>query len=167
MATTIVDSVRARTSPLCQTDCCCDSGCCSSVQGLPEPYVLINLEHDDAPKHREHSRQHFHPHCDYLLIAGDDEDGGPWVAPIEMTTGNKDYETLLRQLRAGADIADDLLPAGVSFKFRPIFVHDGRVHPYVINVLLRQQGNSIQFRNETQLIELSRCRGQIAEALAE
>ena len=167
MPATTVETVKARTKSLCQTDCCYDSGCCMSLHGIPEPYVLINLEHDAAPRHRDHSRHHNHPHCDFLLVAGDDENGGPWVAPIELTTGNKDGDLLLRQLRAGADIADDLIPSGASFRFRPIFAHDGRLHDYVITEVLRQQSSNIQLRDESESIELTRCSESLADALVE
>ncbi len=167
MPATIVEAVKAKTKSLCQADCCCDSGCCMSLEGIPEPYVLINLENDAAPRHRDHSRHYNHPHCDFLLVAGDDENGGPWVAPIELTTGNKDGDMLLRQLRAGADIADDLLPPDVSFRFRPILAHDGRLHDYVITEVLRQQSSNIQLRDEFEAIELTRCRETLAGALVE
>ena len=167
MPATIVEAVRAKTKSLCQTDCCYDSGCCMSLEGIPEPYVLINLEHDSAPHHRDHSRHHNHPHCDFLLVAGGDDNGGPWVAPIELTTGNKDGDLLLRQLRAGADIADDLLPLDVSFKFRPILAHDGRLNQYVITEVIYLQSNYIQLRYESEPIELTRCSGTLADALVE
>lgn len=136
-----------------------------SLEGIPEPYVLIDLEHDSAPRHREHSRAQNHPHCDFLLVAGDDDNGGPWVVPIELTTGNKDGDLLLRQLQAGADIADDLLPPDVSFRFRPIFGHDGRMNRYVITEVLYQQ--NIQLRHESDYVELIRCGDQLADALVE
>lgn len=147
MTATIVEAVRARTDPLCQTSVCCDSGCCMSMQGVPEPYVLINLEHETAPRHPGHSRHRNHPHCDFLLVAGnDDENGGPWVAPIELTTGNKDGDILLRQLRAGADIADEILPPNIAFRFKPVFAHDGRLHRYVINEVITKESNYIECR---------------------
>ena len=166
MPASIVEYVKAKTNSLCQTDYCHDSGCCLLLDGIPGPYVLISLEHDDAPRHRNHSPHHNHPHCDFLLVAGADENSGPWVAPIELTTGNKDYELLLRQLQAGAEIADELLPPGISFNFRPIFAHDGRLNP-IVTVVLRQQSSSIQLRGESQLIELTRCREALADALVE
>ena len=167
MPATIVEAVRAKTNSLCQTDCCYDSGCYVSLHGIPEPYVLINLEHDAAPRHHGHSRHQSHPHCDFLLVAGGDENGGPWVAPIELTTGNKDVCLILRQLRAGADIADNLLPHGASFRFMPILAHDGRLHSYVITEVLRRSSSYIQLRNESESIELTRCRGTLADALVE
>ena len=167
MPATIVETVTAKTKSRCQTDYCCDSGCCMLLQGIPKPYVLINLEHDAAPRHRNHSTRQNHPHCDFLLVAGDDENGGPWVAPIELTTGNKDGDLLLRQLQAGADIADDLLPPDVSFRFRPILAHDGRLHDYVITEVLRRQSSNIQLRDECESIELTRCRETLADALVE
>ena len=167
MPATIVEAVKAKTKSLCQTDCCYDSGCCMSLEGIPEPYVLINLEHDDAPHHRNHSRHRNHPHCDFLLIAGKDENGGPWVAPIELTTGNKNGKLLLRQLRAGADIADDLLPPHASFRFRPIFAHDGRLHQYVITEVIDRRSSYIQLRGESEPIELARCHGTLADTLVE
>ena len=138
-----------------------------SLYGIPEPYVLINLEHDAAPRHRDHSRRYNHPHCDFLLVAGDDENGGPWVAPIELTTGNKDGDLLLRQLRAGAEIADDLLPPDVSFRFRPILAHDGRLHGYVITEVIRRQSSYVHLRGESEPIELTRCRETLAAVLVE
>ena len=167
MPTMIVEAVKAKTKALCQTDSCHDSGCCMSLQDIPEPYVLINLEHDAAPRHRSHSRHSTHPHCDFLLVAGEDDNGGPWVSPIELTTGNKDGELLLRQLRAGADIADDLLPHGVSFRFRPIFAHDGRLHQHVITNVIYLQSSYIQLRDTSEHIELTRCRETLANALVE
>ena len=167
MPTTIVDAVKAKTKALCQTDYCHDSGCCLSLEGIPEPYVLINLEHDDAPRHRDHSIHHNHSHCDFLLVAGEDENGGPWVAPIELTTGNKDGELILKQLRAGADIADDLLPHDVSFRFRPILAHDGRLHEYVITGVIYLRSSYISLRSDSEPIELTRCRGTLADALVE
>lgn len=167
MTATIVEAVKANTNQNCHTDLCSDSGCCMSMQGIPKPYVLLNLEHDDAPRHRDHSRHHNHPHCDYLLIAGADGDGGPWVAPIELTTGNKDGEILLRQLRAGADIADQLLPPDATFRFKPIFAHDGRLHRYVIDEVIYRESNYILFRGESEPIELTRCREALADALVE
>ena len=165
MPATIVEAVKAKTKSLCQTDCCYDSGCCMSLEGIPEPFVLIHLEHDAAPRHRDHSRHLNHPHCDFLLIAGDDENGGPWVVPIELTTGNKDGDLLLRQLRAGADIADDLLPPGVYFRFRPMLAHDGRLHQYVITEVIRRQSSLIQLRDESESIELTRCQKKLADSL--
>lgn len=167
MGASIVEAVKAKTESVCQTDHCCDSGCCMSLQDVPEPYVLINLEHEAAPRHRDHSRRQSHPHCDFLLVAGDDENGGPWVAPIELTTGNKDIDLLLRQLQAGADIAHDLLPADVAFRLRPICAHDGRLHQYVISNVLPKSSSRIHLRHELELVELARCRGTIADALIE
>ena len=167
MPATIVEIVRAKTEPLCQTECCNDSGCCMSLQGIPEPYVLINLEHNAAPRHRNHSRHNNHPHCDFLLVAGEDDNGGPWVAPIELTTGNKDGKLLLRQLRAGADIANDLLPPNASFRFKPILAHDGRLHQYVITNVIYLESSYIQLRDASESIELTRCRGTLADALVE
>ena len=165
MSATIVEAVRAKINPLCQTDCCNDSGCSISLQGIPEPYVLINLEHDNAPRHRNHSIHKNHPHCDFLLVAGVDNNGGPWVLPIELTVGNKSGELILRQLRAGADIADDLLPPDVSFRFRPIFAHDGRLHQHVIANVIYRQSSLIELRAASESIELTRCRGTLASAL--
>ena len=165
MPATIVAAVKAKTEKLCQTDCCCDSGCGMSLEGIPEPYVLINLEHDSAPRHPAHSRHRNHPHCDFLLVAGDDDNGGPWVAPIELTTGNKNGDMLLKQLRAGADIAHDLLPPDVPFRFRPILGHTGRLDRYVFTEVIYKQ--NIQLRHESDSIESIRCGDPLADALVE
>ena len=167
MSATIVEAVIAKTESLCQTNCCEDSGCCMSLQDIPEPYVLIYLEHDSAPRHRNHTRHRNHPHCDFLLVAGEDENRGPWVAPVELTTGNKDGDLMLRQLRAGADILDDLLPPDIHFRFRPILAHDGRLHQYVITDVIHQRSSFVEFRNESHPIELTRCGETLADSLVE
>lgn len=166
MPATVVEAVKAAVNPLCITNSCCDSGCCVLLQGIPEPFVLVSLEHAAAPRHPNHSRHRNHPHCDFLLIAGEDDNGGPWVAPIELTTGNKSVELIVKQLRAGAEIVDRLLPSGVSFEFRPILAHDGRLNPIVFTEL-REMSNSVSLRSETELVELIRCRDLLADALVE
>ncbi len=116
MPAAIVAAVVAATNPSCHATRCRNRGCSLSLSGAPQPSLLIDMEQDAAPVT---SGQ---PHCDYLFVGGNDESGGPWVAPIELTTGRKRASEFLAQLCAGAAVADKLLPPAIRFRFRPVAV---------------------------------------------
>ena len=102
MPATIVDAVKRNTKSGCHATSCSDRGCSLDMVGAPLPNVLIDLESEDSPTDESL------PHCDYLFVGGKDEDGGPWLAPVEL--GNKKPSVLLPQLQGGADIAEKLTP---------------------------------------------------------
>ena len=77
MSATAVEAAITQTNPLCHANNCRDGGCALAMAGAPEPYVLISLEHSAAPVPAGQQ------HCDYLFVGGGDENGGPWVVPVE------------------------------------------------------------------------------------
>ncbi|MXZ11125.1 MAG: hypothetical protein F4Y79_16975 [Gemmatimonadetes bacterium] len=119
--------------------------------------MLISLEHEAAPVADDE------PHSDYLFV-GCDENGGLWVAPIELTTRKADFSKFAPQLRAGAAIADKLLPKNIpEVKFRPIAVHGG-IHREEFNKF-RNSRNKIPFRGNSVLIKQTRCGSSLTNAL--
>ena len=156
MPSSVVDAVKSKTDPECHSTRCSDSGCSLSLNGAPQPYVLISLEHEDSPVKENQ------PHCDYLFVGGSDA-AICWVVPIELTVGKPPLNKFTTQLTAGAAIANDLVPANADVTFRPVGVHNG-IHRSVVKHL-RRKANYIQFRGKSIAIELLRCRDPLTKAL--
>ena len=155
MSTTAVDAILAGTDPKCHADKCEDHDCSLSMSDAPSPNALISLEHPDAPVASGQS------HCDFLFVGGRDEDP-PLVAPIELTTGKKKANHLLKQIRAGASVADSLLPPGISFRFRPVAARErglGRGEMSKLRAL------RVSFRGQPRLIKLVPCGSKLKDAL--
>ena len=155
MSTTAVDAIRDGTDPKCHAVKCEDSGCSLSMSEAPSPSALINLEHPAGPVEFGRTR------CDFLFVAGRDEDA-PLVAPIELTTGKKSAHKFLRQIRGGVSVADSLLPAGVSFRFRPVAAYERGIPRAEVAKL---RANEVKFRDKTGRIKLVRCRSKLKDAL--
>ena len=158
MPATVVESVRRKTDPQCHAATCREGKCSLSLREVPEPNVLISLEHEAAPVETNK------PRCDYLFVADNDEDDRPWVAPIELTGSKADFSKFWPQLDAGAAIADQLLPQQLmAVRFRPIAVHNG-IHRNEVNKF-RDSRNKVRFRDRTVSIELTRCGSLLTKAL--
>ena len=158
MPTTAVDAVRSTTSPSCHATRCRDGGCSLSLQGAPDPKVLISLEHPAAPIDPNR------PHCDYLFVGGVDKADGSWVAPIELTASAARVSKFLPQLRAGAEIADGLLPHGIRVRFRPIAAYGGELRRVERDNFLKS-ANRVHFRGKTTPIRLVRCGSPLTKVL--
>ena len=110
MPATVVEAVRAQTNPLCHATSCRDSGCSLDLTGAPAPYALIHI---NDPAFLVRGGQWRLPddqrRCDYLFVGGEDTNGGPWVVPVELTTGRKEVNDFLAQIGGGILVADELL----------------------------------------------------------
>ncbi len=159
MATPAVDAVMQGTNRACHARRCSNSGCTLRLSGAPRIRVLVNLEHHQAPASPQE------PHCDYLFVADGGDGNSEWVAPIELTTGRADSRKFLRQLTAGAIIADRLLPRDIPLRFRPVAAYDGQMQRAERDNLLNP-ANRIRFRNQSELVRLVRCRSPLMKALA-
>ena len=160
MPATAVEAVRTQTNPLCHANNCRDGGCALAMAGAPEPYVLISLEHSAAPVPAGQQ------HCDYLFVGGDDENGGPWVVPVELTTGRKRASEFLAQIRGGTLVADSLLPTRRPGRFNPVAAYRRALHRDDI-ADLRKPANHVNFRGQRRQIQLVECGTRLADALAE
>ena len=155
MSTTAIDAILAGTNSQCHAVKCEDSGCSLSMSEAPSPNALISLEHPSSPVPLGQS------HCDFLFVAGRDEEA-PLVAPIELTTGRKSAHKFLRQIRGGVSVADSLLPAGVSFRFRPVAAYK---HGIPRAEIAKLRANEVIFRDKTGRIKLVRCCSKLKDAL--
>ena len=75
MPVTVVETVRRKTDSKCHATTCRDGNCSLLLHGVPEPSVLISLEHEAAPVAVGK------PRSDYLFL-GSDKNSGLWVAQI-------------------------------------------------------------------------------------
>ena len=159
MSATVVDAVRSKTDPQCHETRCRDGRCGLSMENAPAPRVLVYLENSAAPV--DPTR----PHCDYLFIGGSDSGNGPWVAPIELTASAARVSKFLPQLRAGAEIADRLIPSGAKVMFRPIAAYGGELRRIERDNFLKS-ANHVRFRGKTTPVKLVRCGSPLNKALS-
>ena len=155
---TVVETVRTKTDEQCHATTCRDGRCSLSLDDIPEPSILISLEHEAAPV------QNNQEHCDYLFVGGSDEKKGPWVAPVELTASAARVSKFLPQLRAGADIADKLLPQNVQVRFRPVAVYGGELKRIERDDFLKRT-NQVVFRRKPVPVKLVRCGSPLTKAL--
>lgn len=158
MPTTVVETVRRKTDTQCHATTCREGGCSLSLRGVPKPNVLISLEHPASPVNVNQAR------CDYLFVGGEDGNDGPWVAPIELTASAARVSKFLPQLRAGAAVAERLVPQGARVQFRPVAVYGGELRRIERDNFLKS-ANQVSFRNQKQKIRLVRCRSPLTKAL--
>ena len=153
---TVVETVRTKTDAQCHATTCRDGSCSLSLKDVPEPSVLISLEHEAAPVQANQA------HCDYLFVGGSNANKEPWVAPIELTASAARVSKFLPQLDAGADIADKLLPQNVQVRFRPVAVYGGELHRTERDRFLK---NHVAFRSKKVPIKLVHCGSPLTKAL--
>ena len=158
MPVPVVETVRTKTDAQCHATTCRDGSCSLSLKDVPEPSILISLEHEAAPVQAKQA------HCDYLFVGGSDGKGGPWVAPVELTASAARVSKFLPQLRAGADIADKLLPQNVQVRFRPVAAYGGELRRTERDGFLKS-ANQVVFRRKPVPIKLVRCGSPLTKAL--
>ena len=154
----VVETVRTKTNAQCHATTCRDGSCSLSLEDVPEPSILISMEHEAAPVQAKQA------HCDYLFVGGSDGKGGPWVAPVELTASAARVSKFLPQLRAGADIADGLLPQNVQVRFRPVAAYGGELRRIERDGFLKS-ANHVVFRKKPVPIKLVRCGSPLTKAL--
>lgn len=157
MPVTVVATVRTKTNAQCHATTCRDGRCSLSLDDIPEPSILISLEHKAAPVKKGQE------HCDYLFVGGNNKKEGPWVAPVELTASAARVSKFLPQLRAGADIADQLIQQ-VQVRFRPVAVYGGELKRIERDGFLKP-ANHVVFRRKPVPIKLVRCGSPLTKAL--
>jgi hypothetical protein len=116
----------------------------------------LDLDHPDAPARPGGGR------CDFLLVAENHKNSN-WVAPIECKKGALNASKVVRQLRDGAAVAEDVVPSERDFEFRPIAAV-GSV-PKSERLELRKPGNLIECRGKREGVRLIKCGDQLVTGL--
>ena len=151
----VVDAVKTKVHVDCQVTRCRKQGCSLGMKGAPAKYVLIDLDKDDAPVRHNQAR------CDYIFVGRTATD---CVAALELKAGKPDASEVVSQLRAGARIAERIVPRGSQVRFAAIAVFGGGLHRKERDDLLKPQ-NRITFRGERSPVTLVRCGDTLASAL--
>ena len=152
----------------CLAETCDKQGCAVGLQGAPNPFLLIDMDHPDSPAgrnaRRRRGRQRGVRRCDYLFIGEGDEGTRLYVVPLELKSSGISVTRVSSQLRAGAKVAERIVPGSSSIRFVPVAAHGGKLHRKQIKDLARP-GMGVPFRGEEYPIRLIRCGNPLAAAL--
>lgn len=147
---------RASVDKSCLVSKCSEAGCNVSLKGMPNPHVVMSLEHSAAPIDRiDWSR----PHCDYLVAYQETNPLGDCLVALELKSTVRASE-VVDQLRGGAAIAEKLLTQTPAVKFTPVVA--GKAHTYAYTELRKSR---IQFQGRWEQIRLTRCGDPLTKAL--
>lgn len=151
--TGLVSEVSARVSPDCLTQRCRRPGCSVSLKGAPSPRLIIDFDKPGSPLGQSDTR------CDFLFIAEDNDESG-WVAPLELKSGSVDASQAIKQLRAGARVAEEIVPQNAKVNFRPVLACKGI--PKAERTALKSK---VRFRRQTEALRLIKCGALLKQAL--
>ena len=127
--TGLVEAVRGKIDPACiETRKLKESGCMISMKGVPSQHLVIKFNKLRLPHEPDSKR------CDYLFIANGDK-GPCWVVLLELKRGKLSESEVIRQLQAGARIAENIVPLKIHVRFRPVAASKSR-----------RKGERIKFR---------------------
>lgn len=153
---TIVSEVRKKISGKCLVQTCRTAGCRLSLQNVPRPYLIIDFDEPESPLGKAEER------CDYLLLA-DNNRQGHWVVPLEFKKGRVDASKVIKQIKAGINVAEQLIPRKSPIVFQPVVVH-GSIHRQELNKL-KDKKNKVRFREHRRTIRLIKCGGKLPAEL--
>ena len=133
-------------------------GCTVPLTDAPEQRLIVDLDNPGSPLNQNQ------PRCDYLFVANGDGDVG-WFAPLELKRGSLLASEVVRQLQAGATVAEQLVADNDPVRFRPV-VASGSIHKYQRNIL-RNKKSKIRFHNHIEAVRLIKCGTPLLNALTE
>ena len=102
--------------------------------------------------------------CDFVFVGEESrgDSAAAWVAPIELKSGAFSASAVAEQLQAGADLADQWLPADASFKFVPVVAHGGGIRREKLKALRK---TFVTLREQERRLVLLRCGSPLRQAL--
>lgn len=122
------------------------------MKDAPRPFTLVGMDCRALGLDQNASR------CDFLFFSS----SGNVVAALELKSGKFEKTDLVRQLQAGADLADCLAPAGWPLRFVPVAAHGGGMHRDQLRSLAK---SPIRFRQASFNIQLLKCEDPLVQAL--
>ena len=152
--TTLVESVRSRIPKNCISTRCQANGCSADVGAAPTPFLIVDMDCRTLSLNQRSSR------CDFIFVT----DRGDVVAALELKRGKVEASQVVRQLQAGADFADSLIPRRSSVRFVPIAVYGGKAHRGELTKL-GQRRAQIRFRSSHVRVELLKCGQPLVNAI--
>lgn len=151
----LVNLVKQHLDDECLDTKCSKEGCILSLVNVPQPFLLIDMDHEKAPIGSQGQNR-----CDYIFISDD----GTWTAPLELTRGKLEASKVVPQLQAGAKVAEQIVPHTAQVQFRAIAVYGGEFRRAERDKL-NQKTNHIPFRGEVYPIKARRCGSPLVSVL--
>ena len=139
--TELLDAVRNQVFPKCLTERCSRPGCPVPLTNAPSPRLIIDFDKPGSPLSERETR------CDFLFIAEEGNNPG-WVAPLELKGGRVDVSEAIKQLQAGASVAEALVSQDLKVNFRPIIASGNipKAERAALKRTIRFHGNSMPVR---------------------
>ena len=129
-------------------------GCSVSLKNAPTPSVTIDMDKRQAPVGGNETK------CDYIFIGGCDD---VYLVPLELKRGKLDASDVVKQLQAGANIADLIISRREQVQFLPVAVC-GRFHRADRNRLSKSSSN-IRFKGKQFNVSILRCDQPLVDIL--
>lgn len=155
--TGLVDTVRGMVDEACVVSGLRKKGCRVSLRDAPEPHLIVDFDSPGSPRGASPSR------CDYLFVAGAAGFRG-LVAVLELKRGKVNAATIVAQLQAGAEAAEQLVPVRPPARFRPVAVFGGALRKAERNAL-KERRNRVRFHAAAETVRLMRCGGRLVQGL--
>ncbi len=89
-------------------------GCKVVMTGVPPFRLVVDFDKPGSPLPTGVKRR------DYFLFAEDKRNRRRWVVVLELKRGQLRTDQVVRQLRAGTSAAENPVPPGEAFWFRPV-----------------------------------------------
>lgn len=155
----VVANVRDQMCNRCLSQRCRKKGCFLSLKNCPTPFVLIDMDHSQAPATDQRTSVPGQKmNCDYIFVGGCQE---VLVAPMEMKKGRPNASEMVPQLQSGANVVDRLVPNESPVEFLPIGVISGNFKGIEIK---RFKKEKIRFRRERYGVRILRSGSPISKA---
>ena len=152
----LVDSLRSKLRKACLASRCKKQGCKVGLTKELSPFVLIDMDRSGAPVKQNQKR------CDYLFVG--DRSGETWVVPMELMKGKATASKIVPQLRAGASIAEKLVPDNEKVRFRPVAAYGRGLTRYEFNQF-KKMTNRVKFGQVQEFVHLIKCGSKLKKAL--
>ncbi len=123
----------------------------------PTPRIILDLDKPGSPLPRDAQR------CDYLMVSEGKGGNAPdCVAVLELKAGRLHAGQVIRQLQAGARVAEGLIPDGDTVAFRPIAA-SRRTSKYERSEL--RKASPIRFHRHRERVRLMECGARLTTVL--
>lgn len=156
--TGLAEAVRRKITETClEAESLQRKDCYVSLEDAPQPRVVIDFDKPGSPLGKNQSR------CEYLVVA-DRNGGGGWVVPMEFKSCRMKVSKVARQLQAGAQAAERLVPKQNPIAFRPIAVVYGPINKKQRKDL-RDTSNTVRYRGCREPVRVLLCGDLLTEAL--
>ena len=156
--TGLVEAVRRKIEDSCIEDGALRRKDCEiSLEDAPRPRIVIDFDKPGSPLGESRKR------CEYLFV-GDRDGGGGWVVPMEFKSSRMNVSRVAEQLRAGARVAERLVPKQSPISFRPVAVIYESVNKKQRRDL-KEARNAVRYRGYREPVRVLQCGGLLTEVL--